>query len=212
MALNQFDAVVYINLNHRRDRDKILLEELNQLGVLREKIHRIEAVHDYLNGHRGCAKSHIKALELAKERRWKNVLVLEDDVIFVKSKEEIEENNSIFFEKFKNDWDVFFLGASVLEYELTVYEGFKKIVSAQCAHAYVINAHYIDTLLTSFHEACVLMTEEDFVYGFSSSACDQHWKKLQRIDRWYMGRLLGQQRKSYSDILHEIKERYHFEV
>ena len=49
MALNQFDAIVYINLSHRRDRNKIIIEELNRLEVSEEKVHRLEATHDFLN-------------------------------------------------------------------------------------------------------------------------------------------------------------------
>jgi GR25 family glycosyltransferase involved in LPS biosynthesis len=212
MALNQFDAVVYINLNHRKDRENILLKDLDELGVLETKLHRIEAIHDYSNGYRGCAKSHIKALELAKEKKWDNILVLEDDVIFVKTPEEIEETIVSFLQSFNKEWDVFFLGASVLEYEETSYAGIKHILSAQCAHAYAVNNSYLDRLLGSYHEAVALMESDEFVHGFSHHAADQHWKKLQRVDRWYMGKLLAQQRRSYSDILHQIKERYHSEI
>jgi GR25 family glycosyltransferase involved in LPS biosynthesis len=212
MALNQFDAIIYINLNHRKDREKILLQDLSDLAVVEKKIHRINAIHDYFNGYRGCAKSHIKALQLAQEKQWKNILVLEDDAIFVKHKHEIEEEILSFFNTFNNEWDIFFLGASVLEYEKTAYPQFKRILSAQCAHAYAVNAPYLDKLLTSYYEAVALMESDEFVHGFSHHAADQHWKRLQRVDRWYMGKLLAQQRRSYSDILHQIKERYHSEI
>ncbi|MEI8300696.1 MAG: glycosyltransferase family 25 protein [Chlamydiota bacterium] len=209
MAFNQFDAIVYINLSHRHDRNKLLLEELNRLEVNQDKIHRFEAVHDFLNGHRGCAQSHIKVLELAKEKRWKNVLILEDDVAFTQSKEEIEHTISSFLKAFENKWDVFFLGANIFEYEATDYPDFKKVLCAQCAHAYVVNSDYIDLLKNCFHEAYLSMLEDDLLYGFTSKAIDQQWKSLQRQGRWYIGRLLGQQRRSYSDILHITRERYH---
>lgn len=212
MALNQFDAVIYINLNHRRDRETLLLQELRQLEVLKDKTHRVEGIHDYLNGNRGCAQSHINALKLAKERGWQNVLILEDDMVFTKAKAEIENTVTTFFKNFKNEWDVFFLGTNVIEYEDTFHEDLKKILCAQCAHAYAVNACYFDTLLECFNEAYLSMEGKDLLYGSFNNTIDQCWKKLQRSDRWYMGKLLGQQRRSYSDIDHVIRERLHPEI
>ena len=40
-------------------------------------------------------------------------------------------------------------------------------------------------------------------------AIDQRWKLLQPFDRWYITDVLGQQRRSYSDIEHKIKDRKH---
>ena len=37
----------------------------------------------YLKGQLGCTLSHMKALDYARQRRWKSVLVLEDDARFV---------------------------------------------------------------------------------------------------------------------------------
>lgn len=209
MALNQFDAIVYINLTHRRDRKKTLLEELSQLKVLEEKLYRFEAIHDFSNGHRGCAQSHMKVLELAKEKGWSNVLVLEDDVTFTKDKEEIERVISNFFKIFDREWDVFFLGANVFEHEDIGYEEFKKVLCAQCAHAYAVNCCYFETLHSCFYGAYLSMLGEDLLYDFSDKAIDQAWKRLQKQDRWYIGKVLGQQRRSYSDILHVTRERYH---
>lgn len=212
MALNQFDGVIYINLNHRRDRNKILLEELKRLEVSEEKVHRLEAIHDFLNGHRGCAQSHMKALELAKEMEWENVLILEDDVVFTKSKKEIENIIADFFEIFEKEWDVFFLGANVFKYEVLLYEPFKKVLCAHCAHAYAVNSSYFETLHKCFYEAYLSMKGDDFLYGFSKKALDQHWKNLQIQDRWYIGKALSRQRRSYSDIIHEVIERYYEEI
>ena len=212
MAFNQFDAIVYINLSHRQDRNKLLLEELKRLEVSDDKIHRFEAIHDFLNGHRGCAQSHMKVLELSKEKKWQNVLILEDDVTFTQNKEELEHTISSFLKSFENNWDVFFLGANIFEYKTTDFHEFKKVLCGQCAHAYVVNSNYIDTLKNCFYKAYLSMVEDDLLYGFTSKAIDQQWKNLQRQDRWYIGRILAQQRRSYSDILHITRERYHKEV
>jgi GR25 family glycosyltransferase involved in LPS biosynthesis len=212
MALNYFDAIVYINLSHRQDRDTLIQEELRRLQVSPEKIYRLEGIHDYLNGNRGCAQSHMKALELAKQNKWKHLLILEDDVRFTKTSSEVEETIVSFFQSFNQKWDVFFLGTNVIEYEESDHQEFKKILCAQCAHAYAVNAPYFDTLLACFEEAYASMLGKDLLYGSLNNTIDQCWKKLQRRDRWYMGKLLGQQRRSYSDIDHVIRDRDHPEI
>jgi GR25 family glycosyltransferase involved in LPS biosynthesis len=74
------EQVVYINLDHRVDRRIEIEKELSQYFPI-EKITRFSAIrHDH--GGIGCTKSHIAVLEMAKEKGWKNYLVVEDDAIF----------------------------------------------------------------------------------------------------------------------------------
>lgn len=212
MALNHFDAIVYINLDHRKDRQKLLLGELERLEVPKEKIHRVEAVHDFLNGHRGCAQSHIKALELSQQKKWNNVLILEDDMSFTTTKEEIEEMISSFFCFFKNDWDVFFLAANVFSSQESMHHRIKRVLCAQCAHAYAVNQSYIEILKNCFHESYLAMQEDEVFVDSLFKAIDKRWRVLQAQHRWYIGKVLGQQRRSYSDIEHVIRERYHSDI
>jgi len=207
MVLHAFDGVVYINLSHRKDRNQLLLEELNRLQVSSQLIHRIDAVHDFLNGHRGCAQSHYQALELAKRKGWKNVLILEDDMQFTKSKEEIKQE--IFFKHFAEHWDVFFLAANVFEARVTDHPKIKQVLCAQCAHAYAVNSCYFLTLQQCFQEAYQAMLEDECFVDSLFKAIDQRWKTLQPQGKWYIGNVLGQQRRSYSDIEHVIRKRHH---
>ena len=83
--LNFFNAIVYINMDHRTDRKNSIQSELKRLKVKPSKINRISGYKDsFNNGVRGCAKSHLAALDLSIEKRWENVLILEDDCIFSK--------------------------------------------------------------------------------------------------------------------------------
>ena len=65
MSFNLFDRVLYINLNHRKDRKQTFLKEAKRVGI--RKVQRIDAKFDLLNGNRGCLCSHIRALECAKQ-------------------------------------------------------------------------------------------------------------------------------------------------
>ena len=71
------DHVVYINLN-RKDRNNETIAELEKLGL---DYTRIEGVVNKFGG-LGCSKAHLKALEYAKSKGFKNVLVCEDDIKF----------------------------------------------------------------------------------------------------------------------------------
>ena len=82
MPLTQFDGIVYINLKRRPDRRASLMQVLEKLHVDFAKVHRIEAVDDPLNGVKGCLLSHIQALDLIQNKGWERGLILEDDVIF----------------------------------------------------------------------------------------------------------------------------------
>jgi GR25 family glycosyltransferase involved in LPS biosynthesis len=63
-----FDAIIYINLKHRTDRNRDILEQIKKINMT-VPIHRINAVLEPMCGHIGCGKSHILALELAIRRR-----------------------------------------------------------------------------------------------------------------------------------------------
>ncbi len=209
MSFQHLDGALYINLEHRKDRKKQILKELEKLEL---KATRVGAHHDLLNGHKGCCKSHIKALLHAKKKQYKNVLILEDDAVFSCSKEEFYEEISYFFENFNKPFDVFFLGVNVFEHEETSHPKIKRVLVGQAAHAYVVSDKYYDTLIDCF-ETSLKSMEEDTTFDESLfKALDQNWKGLQGKDRCYVGKILAQQRRSYSDIFHEIRDRKHSDV
>ena len=91
------DGISLINLDQRKDRLISALEQLRTL-VPSEKVTRIAAINGkaikgfgekpwFKNGKKdqkwagraGCTLSHRKALELAVARKWKTMLILEDD-------------------------------------------------------------------------------------------------------------------------------------
>ncbi len=80
--LNGISKIVYINLDHRTDRNMEMLEQFEKLKIPKDKILRFSAIkHD--NGSIGCTQSHIAVLEMAIREKWENVLILEDDFNFI---------------------------------------------------------------------------------------------------------------------------------
>ena len=69
---------LYINLEHRVDRKEHVTKELEKIGVKGERFNAIKTK----NGAIGCTLSHIKCLEIAKERNYEEVFICEDDITF----------------------------------------------------------------------------------------------------------------------------------
>jgi GR25 family glycosyltransferase involved in LPS biosynthesis len=72
------DHILYINLEHRTDRLEEIQRELVKMD-LSDKAERFEATYIKEQGILGCTISHMEAIRLAKNRGYKNVLILEDD-------------------------------------------------------------------------------------------------------------------------------------
>lgn len=144
----------------------------------------------------GCMKSHLAVLKIAKERNYKNILILEDDFTFTVSKEEFNKNLTLFFSLHK-EFDVFMLSFAHLQYDETDNENIFKVLSSQTASGYLVNQSYYDKLIRLFEWADPLLeeTKQHWIY-----ANDQIWKSLQKPDKWYcFCKRLGKQRPGYSD-------------
>lgn len=199
--MKSFDAIVYINLSIRQDRKASIEKELAKLKVPSHKVHRIEAVHDELNGTRGCVSSHLLALELALARRWANLLILEDDCTIEKPQEAVDRYVEGFFSHFQNDWDVFFLGTDLRDSEPTQHGDYLLVRSSVRAHAYAINGPYISKLRDHYRATLKSMEGDLFFIHSMEKALDRQWSALQRQDRWIsLKEPIAFQRSSYSDI------------
>ncbi len=209
-ALNRFDGIVYINLAIRTDRKKHIEKELKNAGIAPHKIFRIDAHHDELNGCRGCVYSHIKALDFALEKGWKNVLILEDDAVFISEPSSINAYVTHFFDHFKDAWDVFFLGTQVHVSIPTDHLSYIKVHFSLRAHAYVVNGPYMLKLRDHYLSTYRSMENELFYLQSinSGTPLDIRWIDLQVPDRWYVGLdMIAKQKRGYSDIDKRIKHR-----
>ena len=78
-----FDAIYCINLDKRPDRWEWVKKEFEKMGI-EDKVKRFPAF-DVNKKHVGCALSHRYIIKLAKENKYNNVLILEDDIYFNKN-------------------------------------------------------------------------------------------------------------------------------
>lgn len=202
-----FDKVIYINLDHRKDRKKQIENELNTIGI--NDFERFPGIkHDYPPA--GCTQSHLNVLKYARDKNYKNILIFEDDFEFNVTKDEFWKQIA----KIKDiNYDVI-----MLSYKLNKSEDFNdtlfKVLDAQTASGYIVNSKFYNTLIQNLEEALskLIETREHWLY-----MNDQYWKNIQPQSKWYAFKVrIGKQRKSYSNLGHQNanymvggKKRYH---
>lgn len=211
-GINLFSGILYINLDHRTDRKKQILNQFTLLQAEMKKVHRVQGCPDPLNGHRGAIKSHIRAIEIAKENRWKNVLILEDDFMPTRSIKYFDEIIRYFFTTVQNAWDVFFLGGEIQSYEKTKYPRVFRSLQSICAHGYAIHQDYYDVLLDCYLSSYESLKKIPLFLDVENYALDRAWQRLQMIHRWYFIEIISQQAESFSDIDLAYKHRESREI
>jgi glycosyl transferase, family 25 len=213
LGINRLDAVIFINLDNRKDRKILIEKELENMGVKKEKIIRFPAIYEKYNGHLGCVKSHIEVLKIIKQSNFKNALILEDDFKFTLPKQEINKKIDHFLEKFINNWDAIHLSHSYWNKQKQIDNHICKINSAMTSSGYIVNNHnnFYDKLLNDFQNSEEKLTENlkkwleknpNKKKYEDANALNQHWSKLQKKSQWYIFEPpLGIQRNSYSSIM-----------
>ena len=180
--------ILYINLNHRQDRNKQLIDELKKYNLF-DNVERVEAIK-HPNGYIGCVLSHIICLNIAIKKELEQVIILEDDFIFLRSPDILDLNL---------DYDIFLLGGTIWKKEDGIDKGnYYRVTDASRTEGYIIKKHYYLTLRNHWIESVskLLMKHEN------NYCLDIYWKLLQKKDKFYMNKfgLIGGQRPGYSDI------------
>jgi GR25 family glycosyltransferase involved in LPS biosynthesis len=185
--------ILYINLEHRKDRNEQIIDELNKYNLTAE---RVEAIK-HIDGCIGCGLSHIKCLDLAIERNYEEVIILEDDFIFLQNPDKLNLNIN---------FDIFLLGGTI--YKSEKENNFNRVIDASRTEGYIIKKHYYETLKKCFNESVEnLLIKHEHKYKL-----DILWKQLQIKDNFYFNDfgLIGGQREGYSDIENKNMKRKNY--
>lgn len=185
----------YINLESRTDRKEHVENELKKLGIDFKNVERFNAIMSK-NGALGCSMSHLKCLQIAKEKDYEYVFICEDDITFL--------NPTLFLnqlEKFLSTnraWDVILVaGNNMLPYT-PVDHTCIKVLNCQTTTGYIVKREYYDKLIENYREGIQKQIKEPSVPDYK---IDKHWFKLQRNDNWFLITPLSViQREDYSDI------------
>jgi GR25 family glycosyltransferase involved in LPS biosynthesis len=174
--------ILYINLENRTDRQAHVTEEFKKLGV-EQHAERVNAVK-LENGGVGCTLSHIKCIQIAKERNWDHVFICEDDITFL--------NPSLFLENLKKfeessyvkNADVVIIGGNNCPPYIKLTDYCIQVSNIQTTTGYIVMKPYYDKLLSNFKDGL-----REFMRNPTNKrqlSIDMYWKRLQSIDKWYM--------------------------
>ena len=200
--MEYLDKIFYINLDKRLDRRQGIENELfNQMQFSREKVERFPAIQ---LGQIGCIQSHIGVFKLAKERHYRNILILEDDFQFLVSREIWDKEISAFFKK---GIDFYVLMLAHLCYECQPFDEQLSIgINCQDGSGYIVNECAYDKLIfwLTVGSDYLSKTRNHWIY-----MNDQIWKKMQKENKWFiLNEPLGKQNNSISDLANQVGEVY----
>jgi glycosyl transferase family 25 len=183
---------LFINLKERTDRLANAQEQLQSIGIIGE---RVSAVKTEM-GAIGCTMSHIKCLELAKQRNYDMIFICEDDIQFTyptKLKQCIDN-----FQKTVEEWDVCIIGGNNGKPFHSVNQSCIRVFNCQTTTGYIVQKHYYETLITNFRESVqqLIRSKDKRLH-----ALDIYWKRLQQTGKWFMlTPIMAVQKEGYSNI------------
>lgn len=174
--MNFFDDAYYINLDYRIDRKESFEFESKKIGLIANRYPGIlysendfpEKIKEYYENaldkntfqweeskkkkcaELGCAYSHVGIIKEAKAKNLKNVLIFEDDCVFLDSWNENIQDIINEIISFDNNWDLIYFGGAIpgsinfnQNKKLTEING-----GIYCLHAYAVNSRFYDKILS----------------------------------------------------------------
>jgi GR25 family glycosyltransferase involved in LPS biosynthesis len=133
------DKIYCINLKKRRDRKLFMLHQGKEHNL---NITFFDAIYNK-KGWIGCLKSHLEILKMARKKKYKKILILEDDCDI--------KSDLILKEKPPKDWEMIYLGGQVKQIlednHFEVKEKFYVKANILSTHAMIINHTVYDKLI-----------------------------------------------------------------
>lgn len=192
--MDLFKYTLFINLQHRTDRLEHVLNEFKKMGI--ETAERFNAIKT-ITGNVGCSLSHIRCIEIAKERDYPYVFICEDDITFTNP--QLLLDNMQKFNAIQTNWDMLIIGGNTGPPFQQISDFYIRVFNVQTTTGYIIQKHYYDTLLNNFKDGMNKLIREPA--NKKQYAIDMYWKQLQQRDQWYMiTPLTVVQYYDYSDI------------
>lgn len=198
---NYFEDAFYINRLERTDRNEAFLKKAYKVGLYPKRQLAVEPEGDKIRllyeGHVditrkekiSCTMSHQAIISKAKENKLKNVLIFEDDCLFLDGFKETMYKVGEELGQF--DWDILYMGGEPNNYLEQVSENLytmKERGGIYCLHAYAINHTFYDKVLSA--DASRISILDNYILNMSN-----HERKL-----FATSELLAVQDYTYSDI------------
>jgi GR25 family glycosyltransferase involved in LPS biosynthesis len=165
--------ILYINLDERTDRREQAEKEFKRVGLNAQRVQAVKRKPGAL----GCTLSHIKCLEMAKEKDWDHVMVCEDDILFAKDTDLVKKQFNTVLNRHK-DWDVIALGVAITKGKY-IDDSTARLEEAWCTTCYIVRKEYYDVLLYNFNISAKRLRKNIY-----NSGIDYIWQSLQKRDYW----------------------------
>ena len=191
---------MYINLLNRTDRKEHVINELKKLGI-NDNVERFNAIK-LENGALGCSMSHLKCLELAKQKNYEYIFICEDDITFLNPELFLEQLGR--FLSTSRSWDVILVAGNNMIPYTPIDNTCIKVSNCQTTTGYIVKREYYDKIIGNFKEGIQKQIKEPNVAEYK---IDKYWFKLQRDDNWFLITPLSViQREDYSDIEKKVTD------
>jgi len=214
------DKGFLINLEERTDRLKESLDELNSNNIVGvERFDAIKITEDDDNGWiiRGCTHSHMEILKKQVENKWDKVIIFEDDFFLdICDVDNKTMSDDMISKIYETDFDLFFLGACLLEPSEFVNDYLIKPNKFVQTTTYLTSLKFANYVVENFN----YLDKELVVYGeqidsyYSVLATKIHWlmdnrtKGVNEIKEhdlkiYFYKPILFNQRPSFSNIINK---------
>lgn len=158
MYLDFFEKAYYINLASRIDRKELFEKKCADINLPIERFNAIEIDYEISELFAGeydkkrkqkvsCTLSHQEIVKKAKEQELENVLIFEDDSVFLDC---YQDYIKYCVEELKNvEWDIFYMGGEPNNYCDEISDHLVQINNGGvfCNHAYAVNKRFYDTFI-----------------------------------------------------------------
>jgi GR25 family glycosyltransferase involved in LPS biosynthesis len=192
--LGDIRHILYINLEDRPDRREQVEHELSgfawggapvRFPALRDPVHGASAL--------GCTRSHLACLERAVHEGWDHVLIVEDDIQFLRTAVFVSRLERLLAAaSATGGWDVVLLaGNNMWPFEEVRAAGKvgDEFVSVRVRHCltttgYLVAGAYLPTLVENVRAGLARLEREP--ERTQDYAIDTFWIRLQERDRWFL--------------------------
>lgn len=145
---NYFDKIYYLNLDRRPDRNQDCIDELSKCGIVAERFSATDAKELNLKPWMGCLLSNLEIIKTAKSKGFKNILILEDDVIF---NDEFDTLFNSYINQIPDNWDMLYLSGNHNEhsgYQINkISENIIKCFITYSTHSFAVNSTVYDLII-----------------------------------------------------------------
>ena len=227
--LDFFDDVYYINLDYRQDRKEKFIKRAEEVGIINPN--RLSAFQPDIedctfvpfwpkNGtyeekrlkanEFGTSLSHTEIIKIAKKRNLNNVLIFEDDCVFLDGfKDEVQKC----INDLKNiEWDIIFFGGAPNNYSEKITDNISSLKNGGVfgIQSYAVNNTFFDAIIdlsTTFHEGSIMD------YNLIHYKIPTGINPITNKPRVYIlsKKLLTIQETNFSDLRNHVVETSHFE-